>query len=364
MRATAAPDVSGQTLPPGDTRVERHRSAAAAPADQAGPERRAKWPSIEVRHLAALAAVAQEGSFRRAGEQLGYVQSAISGQIAHLEQAVGTRLLERASGTPIVSLTVAGQLLLRHTEEILARFETAYADVNSLTTRTAGVVRVAGLENFAPRQVAGILSLFRQRHPFARVLMDEDALGNTAPARLRDGTLDLLVYEPPAVQDSLTQVVLRQDEYVLLASADSELIAGGTPLAAAELASLHPIVPGACAASGALSRQLARLGVDPDPRLAPESVATAQALVASGLGTALAPSGLVDHVGAATRTIDLSHLLAPHTIVLGMAPERASSATVDGFARVIQELCADRAPSASQSRPALGCGRCPHPQAA
>ena len=39
---------------------------------------------IEIRHLVALSAVAEEGSFRGAGDALGFSQSAISQQIASL----------------------------------------------------------------------------------------------------------------------------------------------------------------------------------------------------------------------------------------------------------------------------------------
>jgi DNA-binding transcriptional LysR family regulator len=66
------------------------------------------WLRVEVRHLAALRAVAREGSFGAAALSLGYTQSAISQQIGTLERAVGERLIDRPGGPRRVSLTEAG----------------------------------------------------------------------------------------------------------------------------------------------------------------------------------------------------------------------------------------------------------------
>src|SRR3954468_22088056 len=92
----------------------------------------AGWPGVEFRHLAALEAVATEGSFRGAGVRLGYAQPAISQQIAALESAVGTRLVDRRRGRGGVALTEAGEVLLRHATEIGARLRAARAELQAL----------------------------------------------------------------------------------------------------------------------------------------------------------------------------------------------------------------------------------------
>ncbi|MEV6930086.1 LysR family transcriptional regulator [Dactylosporangium sp. NPDC051485] len=79
--------------------------------------------------LRTFAAVARLGSFSAAADELGYTQSAVSQQIAALEQDVGAPLLRRRP----VALTDAGARLLEHTGPILLRLAAARADVARLS---------------------------------------------------------------------------------------------------------------------------------------------------------------------------------------------------------------------------------------
>ena len=100
------------------------------------------WLGVEIRHLAALEAVASEGSFGRAATGSGYTQSAVSQQIATLERIVGEKLIERPGGPRAVSLTEAGELLLRHAEAIVHRLDAARADIAALRAGETGSLRV------------------------------------------------------------------------------------------------------------------------------------------------------------------------------------------------------------------------------
>ena len=93
------------------------------------------WSGVELRHLVALHAVAEEGSFRRAALRLGYVQSAISHQIAALESLTGKRLIDRSRGTRPIALTKAGAILLAHADAVIDRVRVAQAELAALDER-------------------------------------------------------------------------------------------------------------------------------------------------------------------------------------------------------------------------------------
>src|SRR5213083_909354 len=124
-----------------------------------------RWLGIELRHLAALKAVAEEGSFRGAASQLGYTQSAVSQQIATLERLVGEKLVERPGGPRPVSLTEAGRLLLRHADSIVARLQAAQADLQALRAGEAGTLRIGTFQSAGARVLPEIMRRFTAQWP-------------------------------------------------------------------------------------------------------------------------------------------------------------------------------------------------------
>lgn len=76
---------------------------------------------VDLKHLRALVAVVDEGTFTDAAARLGVSQAAVSRSVAALEKELGTRLLRRTSRE--VSLTADGQQVLARARRILTEVD-------------------------------------------------------------------------------------------------------------------------------------------------------------------------------------------------------------------------------------------------
>ncbi|MEE2033598.1 LysR family transcriptional regulator, partial [Rhodococcus chondri] len=113
---------------------------------------------MDFRQLRYFLAVGEEASFSRAAERCFISQSAISHQIAKLEQEVGATLLERS--TRSVRLTPAGKRLMPIAEEVLA-LEARALEVGH---EPRGSIRITANMSFASQSLDAI-SRVRERHP-------------------------------------------------------------------------------------------------------------------------------------------------------------------------------------------------------
>lgn len=147
---------------------------------------------VEIRHLRALAAVVDAGSFTGAAAELGTSQAAVSRTIAGLEQALGVRVLHRT--TREVALSPVGVEIIGHARRVLEE-TTALLRVVS---RAAAHVRVGYAWAALGRHTTAVQEQWARDHAGAELLFVQS---NTPTAGLREGLVDVAVVRRPVDDD-------------------------------------------------------------------------------------------------------------------------------------------------------------------
>ncbi|MBV6305922.1 LysR family transcriptional regulator [Candidimonas humi] len=134
--------------------------------------------------------VAQEGSLSAASRHLHVAVSAISRQIAALEEEVGAPLFERAARGMVLS--EAGRLLLAHARRTLMESAAVLQQIASLQEAPRDEIRLAASEGAARGFLAEAMAVFRKRHPNTRFRMHVATPGE-AMRMTAEGEVDLAV---------------------------------------------------------------------------------------------------------------------------------------------------------------------------
>ena len=287
------------------------------------------WLGVEVRHFAALQAVAAERSFGRAAERLGYTQSAVSQQIATLERIVGEQLVERPGGPRAVSLTEAGELLLRHADSIVARLHAAHADLDALRAGEAGTLRIGTFQSAGARVLPEVMRRFTTQWPQIEVMLEEHDDEEITNA-LERGELDVGFVLLPVGDAPLETVELLRDPYVLVVAAGSPLAVGDPP-SLAEVAR-QPLVgfrSGLSTEPIEAAFRAARL--EPHWAFRSNDNQTVQGLVAAGIGCAIVPLLTVDTSDPRIETVDLGDDVEPRVVGIGRHRDRYASPAARAF---------------------------------
>lgn len=295
---------------------------------------------IEIRHLAALEAVAEEGSFRRAAARLGYVQSAISEQIASLERIVGRRLVERSPGAGGVRLTEAGEVLLGHGRAIIARVKAAEADLSALTDGSAGTLKLGIYQSVGIRILPQLLQRYAVDWPAVRVLPQESPTDAGLFDLVESGELELSFADLPLREGPFDSVEIMRDPYVLLLPASSPLVERKN-IALEDVAELPLIGHQTCRVFPRVEAELRAQGAEPNIVFRSDIIGTVQALVAAGVGIAIVPRLAVDPGDERTRMIQLGADMPvqPRTIALFWHRDRRRSPAALGFVEAAQAIC-------------------------
>ncbi|MFD5655254.1 LysR family transcriptional regulator [Streptomyces sp. NPDC127039] len=257
--------------------------------------------------LRVLREVAERGTFTAAAHSLGYTQSAVSRQMAALEQATGARLFDRFPGG--VRPTGAGRALLRHAVAALDALEAADRELRGVRDAT-GRVRLGYFPAAGAVLVADALSALLREHSRLRVTTREGSTPALVRA-LRSGTLDLALltsrppHRSPDTDDPPLHVEpLLETRLALAVAADSRFAERGT--ADVEDIAAQPWIAG----PGGTDEPL--LGVWPGlpgrPRIAhtARDWLTKLHLVAAGAGVTTASPALLPVVPDGVRFVDVT----------------------------------------------------------
>jgi DNA-binding transcriptional LysR family regulator len=298
-----------------------------------------RWLGLDLRHLVALKAIADEGSFGRAAESLGYTQSAVSQQIAALERIVGLRLIERPGGPRPISLTEAGQILLRHADAIQARLLAAKADMAALEAGDAGRLRVGTFQSVGAKIIPRLLRRFSESHPQVEVVLRESQDEGELLQMIERGDLDLTFWTLPVAGGPYETLELLHDPYVLVVPAGSSLASAKRPPTLKEIV-LQPIIGfNRCSAMDHVESQLASTGRAPNIVFRSDNNGTVQGLVGAGVGVAVSPRLTVDEDDPSIDVIDLQGRVPARVIGLVWHTDRHRSAAAEAFVDSATDVC-------------------------
>ena len=164
--------------------------------------------------------VVRLGSFSKAGHFLGRSQSAVSLQIAKLEQAVDRRLLERT--TKRIALTEAGVVLLGYVQQTEALLEQAGRELADLDRLERGRLVICTSDTTGCYRLPAILQRYRERHPGIEIVVRNATSPRTARAVL-DHEVDLGIVTLAGLPEGLEAVPLFVRRDVLICHPDHRL---------------------------------------------------------------------------------------------------------------------------------------------
>jgi DNA-binding transcriptional LysR family regulator len=316
------------------------------------------WLGVEMRHLAALDAIARERSFSRAARTLGYTQSAISQQVALLERIVGARLVDRSGGPRPVTLTPAGELLLRHARRVVDQLAAARADLAAWSAGSAGELRVGTYHSVGAKILPRVVGRLAAALPDVHVALVETPDEGELLKLVERGELDLTFMLFPLADGPFVAVELLRDPFLLLVGDDSALGAGGPPPTLEDIARL-PLI--AYDRVRDATRPETHLHGTPRVVFRSNDDETIHGLVASGMGAALLPQLSVDRGYPGVRAIEISEGLPPRVIGLAWHRDRellpAALEFVATTERVCAELAGEQPVTATEHYAAVSTGR-------
>lgn len=241
---------------------------------------------MEMSNLRAFVVLGDLHNFARTGEQLHLSKPAVFGQIRQLEEEIGEKLYERTGRG--LTLTAAGQMLLKYAKRILQEHDEAFVAVKEVRDVKHGLLRFGCGPHTGICISPYLLREFSTSYPQIEIqVLTADRL--RLIHELREGRVDVLLLNPLEYETDLEVLPLWQYERVfILSSADPA--AKQRNLTIDKLRDkpfILACVPGAVQATRRLLG--AEIGFEPNVLMSCDQAGSIKEFVKLGLGFSLLP---------------------------------------------------------------------------
>jgi LysR family transcriptional activator of nhaA len=243
-------------------------------------------PQLNYKHLRYFWAVAHEGNLTRAAEQMNVSQSALSMQIAKLEDELGHSLFERR-GRQLL-LTEAGRIALDHADTIFAAGAELLGTLGEQHSQLRQVLRVGAIATLSRNFQIGFLRPLLERNDVELVLRS----GNYADllTALEAHRLDVVLTNAALMRDAATPWVahrIAEQPVSVIGSKGFDTAGRGLP----ELLASEPLIAPTAESSirAGFDALVERLGIRPTFVVEADDMAMLRLIARERTGLAILP---------------------------------------------------------------------------
>ncbi|MDB5368477.1 MAG: LysR-family transcriptional regulator [Roseomonas sp.] len=302
--------------------------------------------NVNLKLLQAFIEVAEHSSFRRAAEEIGRTQSAVSMQIRQLEEQLGLQLFHRT--TRQVRLTAEGAKLLTHVRSAMTELMTGLRQVDGLAASHRGRVAVACAPSIAGSRLPEVMAAFQAAFPGAQVEVRELPLGGILDC-VRAQDVDFGIGPCPPSAANVAFRPLLEDPICALVPPG---LLPARPRATLRLLAQHPLVM----MSGlreTVEQAAGTLGLTLTIRYQAQQVLTVAGLVEAGLGIGIAPRVALEGLaGGALHILPIGAPRLTRQVGILTRPGRPLSPLAIELQRIFETVMSTRpAPRAQRAGP-------------
>lgn len=269
--------------------------------------------TLELRQLRYFVEVAEREHISEAAEHLHVAQSAVSRQIANLEEELGATLFERVGRN--VKLTPIGKIFLEHSLIALKAIDFAVKQVKEYLDPAKGTIKIGFPTSLASYVLPTVISAFKKEYPDVSFHLRQGSYRYLIDA-IKNRELNLAFLGPvPAKDESINTTILFSESIHALLPANHPL-ANKKKIKLSDLRHenfvlfpegyiLHKVAVDACKTAGFIPNVMSE-GEDMD---------ALKGLVAAGIGVTLLPeSSLYESTPRFTVKMEIESPLIRRTV--------------------------------------------------